>query len=317
MIASALAVAKHAPAYETLPLPEVRRRAKQGYVYAENTKVLDVEELAVPGPDGDINVRIYRPFDQGVLPALVFFHGSGFCILDLDTHDEICRSLCFNANCVVLSVDYALAPEARYPRGIDDSFNATAWIMENAASLGIDEGKVVLSGDSAGGNMATVTAMRMRDEGRVLPAGLLLFYPVTEHYDAQHRSYESFGTGFGLSANTMRWFWGLYLGEYPDTNCWSISPARGSLRNLPPTYVQTAEFDVLRDEGEQFVRRLQQDLVPVKWKRADGLNHGYLRWMGAIDEATIKMLEACEWLSRLWSRDQGNPTAETTGKAAS
>lgn len=202
-------------------------------------------------------------------------------------------------------MDYGLAPESAYPRGIDDSLDATKWVMGNASDLSIDSKKIVLAGDSAGGNMATVTALRLRDEGKSQACGLLLFYPVTDHYDAQHPSYVRFETGFGLPASTMRWFLDLYLDGSRLADQPYVSPVRADLRGLPPTHVQTAEFDVLRDEGDAFVLRLHESGVQVTSQRALGLNHGYLRWTAEIDEAGAKMLEACDWLHWIWLEGAG------------
>lgn len=264
-----------------------------------------MQNSTISGRHGDIKLRIYKPYGEAVLPAVVFFHGSGFCVLDLDSHDEICRLLCLGARCVVVSVDYGLAPELPYPRGTDDSLDATKWVADNAAALSIDAEKIVLAGDSAGGNMAVVSALRLRDEGRPLACGLLLFYPVTDHYNAQYPSYTSFETGFGLTANTMRWFWDMYLDDRRVASQAYVSPGRAHLHGLPPTHVQTAEFDVLRDEAEAFVKRLQESSVQVTWTRAYGLNHGYLRWAAEIDEARTKMSEACEWLLKIWGAEAG------------
>ena len=231
-LVAVLHAGRNLPAYETLSIQEVRQRARQGYIYAQTTAVSSVHNRTIAVRHGDINIRIYKPGEESTFPAVVFFHGSGFCILDLDTHDEICRELCSGAQCIVISVDYGLAPESVYPRGIDDSLDATGWVMDNASDLSIDSEKIVLAGDSAGGNIATVTALRLRDEGKLQACGLLLFYPVTDHYDAEHPSYIRFETGFGLPASTMRWFWDLYLDGSRLADQPYVSPVRADLRGL-------------------------------------------------------------------------------------
>lgn len=311
-IAGAIRATSGLPGYEALPIDDARRRAKQGYVFPKKSAVPSVEDWQIRLTDRNVGIRIYRPGFEARLPALVFFHGSGFCLLDLDTHDEICRFLCRNGRCVVVSVDYRLAPEWKFPAGPDDAFDASEWVFDNAASLGIDDTQIVLAGDSAGGNMAIVTALRRKAQGLSETSALLLFYPVTDHYDAGHRSYDQFGQGFGLTAEVMRWGWDMYLDDPSASSQPLVSPNRANLAGLPSTYLQIAEYDVLRDEGHQFADRLIQAGVPISSHDAEGLNHGYLRWIGQLDEATDWALHACAWLRSHWhgQRSKHNGWAE-------
>ncbi|WP_349434467.1 alpha/beta hydrolase [Pararhizobium sp. A13] len=305
-IAAAIRATSDLPGYESLPIADARRRAKQGYVFPTKSAVGSVEDRQIELRDRRVGIRIYRPGSEQRLPAIVFFHGSGFCLLDLDTHDEICRFLCRNGRCVVVSVDYRLAPEWKFPAGPDDAFDASEWVFGNAAALGIDDTQIVLAGDSAGGNIAIVTALRRKAQGLSATSALLLFYPVTDHYDAGHRSYDQFRQGFGLTAHAMRWGWDMYLDDLSASSQPLVSPNRTDLAGLPPAYLQIAEYDVLRDEGRQFADRLRQAAVPTFSHYAEGLNHGYLRWIGQIDVATSWALHACAWLQSHWNGQQSN-----------
>ena len=152
-------------------------------------------------------MRIYTPRGTGPFPLLVFFHGSGFVLCSLDTHDGMCRNLCAGAGCVVASVDYRLAPEHKFPAGIEDCLHATRWAAAHAAELGADPARIAVGGDSAGGNMAAVTALRVRDEGGPALCGQLLLYPVTDYHTPGTPSYEENAEGYGLTRDTMKWFW--------------------------------------------------------------------------------------------------------------
>jgi acetyl esterase len=228
---------------------------------------------------------------------MVFFHGSGFVVCSLDTHDGICRNLCAGTGCVVVSVDYRLAPEAKFPAAPDDCLAATRWAVANAAALGADPGRVFVAGDSAGGNLAAVTALRIRDEGGPALLGQLLIYPVTDYYDPGTPSMVENAEGYGLGRAGMIWFWDHYLRTPADGAHPHASPLRaGRLDGLPPALVVTAEFDPLRDEGEYYAERLRQAGVPTEMKRWDGMNHGFFFWPGVVDRAGAAMDEACAWV---------------------
>jgi acetyl esterase/lipase len=234
--------------------------------------------------DDGVPVRIYRPDDSAEpAPALVFFHGGGWVVGSIATHDGIARALANRAGCVVVSVDYRVAPEHRFPVAIDDAWSATRWVLANADELGIDPARVAVGGDSSGGNLAAVVARRARDAG--LPLVLqLLVYPVTDHsFDTG--SYAEFVEGYSLTREGMRWYWSHYLGD-GDGSDPDASPARAAeLAGLAPAFVATAELDPLRDEGEAYARRLEEAGVPTTLVRYDGMIHGFLRMPAAIDRA--------------------------------
>ena len=240
------------------------------------TPVARVEDRRVPGPAGEIPVRVYWPEASGVRPLIVFFHGGGFVLCSLETHDELCRALCRDTEAVVVSVDYRLAPENKYPAAADDCYAALAWGAANAASLGADPARVAVAGDSAGGNLAAVTALRARDLGTPLLCHQALIYPATT-CDFDSVSYRENGEGYFLTAEAMRWFWSHYLADMTQAAEPYACPARAaSLAGLPPATVVTAEYDPLRDEGEDYARALAAAGVPTELRRYDGMIHGFV-----------------------------------------
>ena len=227
----------------------------------------------------------------------MFFHGSGFVLCSLDTHDGMCRNLCAGAGCVVVSVDYRLAPEHKFPAGTEDCLHATRWAAAHAAELGADPARIAVGGDSAGATMAAVTAIRVRDEGGPALCGQLLLYPVTDYHTPGTPSYEENAEGYGLTRDTMKWFWAHYLNDASEGAHPHASPLRAAdLSGLPPALVITAEYDPLRDEGEFYAEKLRTAGVPAALSRYDGVNHGFMFWAGIVDRAGAAMNEACEWL---------------------
>jgi acetyl esterase len=247
--------------------------------------VAAVEERAVPGPDGPVPVRVYTPITGGLVPALVFFHGGGWMIGDLDTHDGICRALANRAGCVVISVDYRRAPEHPFPAAPDDCYAATAWVAEHARSLGADAARLAVGGDSAGGNLAAAVALMARDRGGPPLRYQLLVYPVVER-DFSTKSYQENADGYGLSRADMEWFWRQYLRADADAaNPYAAPIKAASLAGLPPALVVTAGYDVLRDEAESFATRLAAAGVAVEVARYPTLIHGFFGMAGMVDEA--------------------------------
>jgi acetyl esterase len=290
------------PATNTLSVEQARAQyeARIGLM-AEPAVVAGVTERVVQGPGGDLRLRIYRPPGSGPLPLLAFFHGSGFVLCSLDTHDGMCRNLCSGAGCIVVSVDYRLAPEHKYPAGLDDCVFATRWIAEHAAELEGDARRLVVGGDSAGGNLAAATALRLRAEYGPPLAGQLLIYQVTDYHSPGTPSYRENAEGYGLTRDTMIWFWDHYLADASQANDPYVSPLRApDLSGLPPALVQTAEYDPLRDEGEAYAARLREAGTPATLSRWDGLNHGFLFWVGRVDKASAAMRECCAWLRRVY-----------------
>ena len=289
--------AANLPAMETLPVATVRAGAEARYAAIPRPNVGALEDRSIPGPRGNIRIRIYRPEAQGPLPTVVFFHGSGFVICSIDTHDGICRHICRNTGALVVSVDYALAPENKFPAGPDDCLAATRWVGAHAAELGGDPDRIALAGDSVGGTFAAVTALRVRDEGGPPIRAMLLAYPVTDYPDPGTGSYVERGSGCGLTSDGMRWFWSHYLSDPSEGANPHASPLRAeNLAGLPTAYIMTAEYDPLRDEGERFAERLREAGVPVTFKRYGDMNHGFLSWAGIIDRSGEALEESSAWL---------------------
>jgi acetyl esterase len=287
------------PAFETLSVAEARKQTIERSAAGKlpTLPVGSVVNQVIPGPAGDLPVRIYTPNGRGPFPLMVFFHGSGFVVCNLDTHDGTCRNLCNAAGCVVVSVDYRLAPENKFPAGPDDCYAATKWAAEHARELNADASHLVIAGDSAGGNLVAVTALMIRDKGGSALCGQLMIYPVTDYYQPGHPSYVENAEGYGLSAAGMRWFWGHYLSNESEAENPYVSPLRASnLRGLPPALIITAEYDVLRDEGERYAKRLSEAGVPTKVSRYDGMHHGFFQMYGLVDKAKQALEASAAWL---------------------
>ncbi len=302
-IQALLDAAKDLPPIHTLS-PDAARaqfaaRAIEGIRIPEIASAVD---RAIEGPGGKLGLRVYTPLGQGPFPLLVFFHGSGFVVCSLDTHDAMCRNLCAGAGCVVASVDYRLAPEHKFPAAPNDCLHATRWAGANAASLGADPARIAVGGDSAGGNLAAVTALRVRDEGGPALCGQLLIYPVTEYWDAGMPSYAENAEGYGLTRDGMKWFWGHYLADPKDARDPHAAPLRApDLHGLPPALVVTAEYDPLRDEAERYAARVREAGVPTEMVRYAGMNHGFFFWPGVVDAAGTALDAASAWLGRAFA----------------
>jgi acetyl esterase len=285
------------PPIHTLSVAEARARFK-----GPRPPSLRVEQVAavadrtIPGPGGSLGLRVYTPPGTGPFPLLVFFHGSGWVVCDLDTHDPLCRNLCVEAGCVVVSVDYRLAPEHRFPAAPDDCLAATRWCAEHAAEIGADPARVAVAGDSSGGTLAAVTALRVRDEGGPRLAGQLLVYPSADLGLPATPSLAEYGEGYGLGTADLRWFWDKYLAP-GDARHPHASPMHApDLRGLPPALVITAECDPLRDDGERFAERLREAGVPTTVSRYEGATHGFFTLAGLVAKADAAQTEACAWL---------------------
>ncbi|MFW6092684.1 MAG: alpha/beta hydrolase [Pseudomonadota bacterium] len=249
------------------------------------TPVAEVADRRIPGPDEDIKLRIYTPEAPALPGVLVYFHGGGWVIGDLDSHDETCRRLCREARLKVVSVDYRRAPETTYPGAAEDAYAATRWVASHAPELGIDPGRVAVGGDSAGGNLAAAVALMARDRGAPALRFQLLIYPVTSA-DFDTGSYHENAEGYLLSRRAMQWFWDQYVPDLEQRHEAYAAPlAASSLAGLPPALVQTAEFDPLRDEGEAYAAALARAGVAVTATRYDGLIHGFFGMQDAVAAA--------------------------------
>ena len=256
-----------------------------------------IEDFAIPGPGGPIPARLYANQPGGVHPALIYFHGGGFVFGNIDTHDAVCRALAKESGAIVVSVDYRLAPEHRFPAAVDDSYAAVQWIAANAGKLGIDRSRISVGGDSAGGNLATVIAMRCRDAGGPSLASQVLLYPVTDVSSFDTGSQRDFAENYFLTRAAMQWFTGHYLGPDGRADHPEVSPFLAqNLAGLPPALVITAEFDPLRDEGEAYADRLRQAGIPVRVTRYPGMIHGFVSMRAVVSGGRDAIRETAEFM---------------------
>jgi acetyl esterase len=279
-----------APPMWELDLDEVRAADIQIMSAMDRpVEVASVVDRTIPGPAGDIPVRIYTPEKPEPRPLVAYFHGGGFVFCSIDTHDGTCRRLADAAGAVVVSVDYRLAPDYAFPVPLEDCYAATAWAYEHATELGADPTRLVVAGDSAGGNFAAVTALLARERGGPPIAHQVLIYPVIDAA-CDTPSFAENADGYFLEAAAMRWFWSQYLGPEGDAADPNASPSRADDHTgLPPATVITAEYDPLRDEGEAYAETLEAAGVPVTQVRYDGMIHGFVSMPGLFPEADEAM----------------------------
>jgi len=247
-----------------------------------------VDDRTVPGPAGRVPVRVYHPAgtgDTAPLPVVAFFHGGGWVVCDLDSHDGMCRAICNASGCIVVAVDYRLAPEHRFPAGAEDAYAVTAWLAEHAAELGGDGSRLAVCGDSAGGNLAAVVALMARDRGGPRLGLQVLVYPVID-YRFDTSSHLDPGDPKVLQSDEVRYYWHEYLTDTAEGAHPYASPIRaGSLAGLPPALVVLAEYDPLRDEGHAYAQRLASEGVPVDEVRYDGMFHSFVTFLSALPQA--------------------------------
>ncbi len=302
------------PPYYELP-PAVARRV---YHDTRSATAPPAPEMAavmlmlVPGPAGPVPVRSYRPAGATkgeILPALVFYHGGGWVIGDLDTHDVVCRQLSNGSRCMVFSVEYRLAPEARFPAAVDDCIAATRWLTAQAGALGVDPRHIAVGGDSAGGNLAAVVCIDARDAQQPIPCFQLLIYPATDQRSG-HASHERNAEGYLLTRKGMNYFRGHYLPDEADWLDWRASPLLAtSLASLPSAYVLTAGYDPLVDEGRAYAERLTAEGVNTEYRDYPGMVHGFLLMGGVLDTAKEAVAHCCAALRAAFNAKQTGETA--------
>jgi acetyl esterase len=262
-----------------------RAMSEAGRFPPPDLPLAEISDSFIPGPASPIAIRVYRVSAEPNQPAIVYFHGGGFVIGSLSSHDGTCRRLAHGAGCTLISVDYRLAPEHKFPAAVDDSYAAAVWVAENAKPLKIDPSRIAVAGDSAGGNLAAVVALLARDRGGPALCHQLLVYPVTD-MAFKSESYVTNGDGYFLTRDMMAWFGDQYLpeGQAPDDPL--LSPLYAAdVSGLPSATVITAEYDPLRDEGEAYAKKLAEAGVPTELVRYDGVIHGFFSMNGMIDQA--------------------------------
>jgi len=297
------AAASPLPPYHSVS-PFVARRIYRDTRAALAPAAQPVSEARLVVGDG-IALRSYRPNGvarEEILPVLVYIHGGGWTIGDIDTHDSLCRQLANGARCAVFSIDYRLAPEYPFPAAVDDCIRATSWIAGNAAVLSVDPRRIAIGGDSAGGNLAAVIAIHARDKGGPALAFQLLIYPATDQR-CGFPSHQANGEGYLLTRASIDFFRGCYLPRPEDWNDWRASPLlAGDLSRLPPALVITAGFDPLRDEGRAFAERLAAEGTPATYKEYEDMVHGFILFGGVLDTANAAVADCCAALRRAFDK---------------
>ena len=261
-----------------------------------------IEDRRVPTAGGEIPIRIYTPVGAGTFPVLVYYHGGGWVVCDVETHNSLCCSVTNAAECIVVSVDYRLAPEHKYPAAVDDAYAAAEWVFDHAETFGGDSRSIALGGDSAGGNLAAVVALKARDQAAFQPSLQVLIYPATD-FNFDTPSYRENAEGYMLTRGDMEWFWRCYLPDEQSGGQPYASPLRAAdLSGLPPALVITAEYDPLRDEGEAYAARLREAGVPVVLSRYEGMIHGFVRHTAQFDRARTAVDEIAAALQGMSAR---------------
>ncbi len=278
------------PVLDSLSVAEARRYYREGRLALAPALVAmeKTRDFFFPGPGGDVGARYYRPLPQAtgeaLLPVVVYFHGGGWTCGDLDTHDSVCRGIAHHGCCAVVAVDYRMGPEHRFPAAVEDAIAAVKWVGANASLLAIDASRLAVAGESAGGNLAAVAAIALRDSGPAI-AMQVLAYPVVDQA-SDTDSMKRFAHGYSLTLELLRWYQGNYLRDERDRADWRASPLRARDHSrLPQAYVLTAGFDPLLDEGKAYADRLVQAGVPVVYECFEGQIHGFLPMGGAIAAA--------------------------------
>lgn len=280
---------------DTPPLAEQRRQSVQSALAeaGEPEVVASVEDRVIPGSAGSLPIRIYTPLNgaRDSLPVLVYFHGGGWVFGSIEGHDPVCRALANHAGCLVVSVDYRLAPEHPFPAAPEDCYAAVKWVAEHAREIKSDPARIAVAGDSAGGNLTAAVALIARDRGGPELCYQVIIYGETDYPEPGPASYETYATGYGLTSESMLWFWEQYLALPADRAHPYASPLRAAdLSGVAPALIITAEYDPVRDEAEHYARRLQEAGVSVRLSRYDGMIHSFFR-MFAVFEQSRQALE--------------------------
>jgi acetyl esterase/lipase len=267
----------------------------RGLLQKKLTPIDEIRNSSFPGPAGPVPIRLYIPKQQPGLPVIIYYHGGGWVIGNLDSHDNICRTLAKHTSGIVVSVGYRLAPENPFPAAMDDAYAALLWVSQNAASFNGDPNRIIVAGDSAGGNLAAAVSLMARDQNGPRISAQVLIYPATNLSDMSTESYKQFTDGFFLTKRYMEKFRSMYLPRFEDWQNVHVSPLLAeNLENLPPALILTAEFDPLRDEGEAYGTRLKDSGVPTKHIRYQGMIHGFVGMDRLFDESELAIRDIAD-----------------------
>jgi acetyl esterase len=280
--------------------PQEARENMRKRPRVDGPEVAKVEDRLVSWRDAEVPVRIYTPAGAGPFPILIWCHGGGMVVGDLETADPTARHLTVETGCVTISVDYRLAPETKFPGACDDCYAAAVWASDNAASIQGDASRMAVGGDSAGGNLAAVVAQMARDRANPAFAFQLLVYPMTA-LDFDTPSYRDNADGYLLTRDSMKWYWEQYLGADDAEHAYAVPSTARSFRDLPPALVITAEYDPLRDEGEAYAEKLEAAGVPTTCTRYDGMIHGFFGMPAALDKGAQAISEAAAAMKKAFA----------------
>jgi len=289
------------PAIDTLPVEVARRNIDSRYAQMRTpvSSVDSIRNIEIPGPGGNIPLRIYAPPGNGPFPVVVYFHGGGWVLFGLDSYDSICTHLCNEAHCIIVSVAYRLAPENKFPAASDDCLWATEWVFNYIAGFNGDPAKVFIAGDSAGGNLSAVTCLRLRDKNGPEPAGQVMLYPVTDYYEPETKSYHELGDDYILTRKDMIWFWDQYLADPVDSHNPYVAPLKvSSCKRLPPALILVSAYDPLLDEGLAYGEKLRNDGIPVNISVYEDMMHGFLSYLGILKQAKTAIEEISAWIKK-------------------
>ncbi len=293
------------PPFHTQSVEQLRAQMDMSTAFlGELPGVARVQDLRVPGTGGDFRVRIITPHGSpaGARPVLVYFHGGGWVLGNIASHEGVCRALASASGAIVVDVDYRLAPEHPFPAAAEDAYAATSWVAANAAGFGGDPARIAVGGDSAGGNLAAVACLMAQERDGPRVNFQVLLYPITD-CDLDTPSYRQFAEGYFLTRAEMAWYWDHYVADPRQRLNPQASPLRAAdFRGLPPALVITAEYDVLRDEGEAYARRLEAAGVPVTLRRYHGMIHGFIRRFPFFDQGKAAIDEIGRVLQVVFAR---------------
>lgn len=292
-----------APPLNSVPVDVARKMYEKGAEQTRGTppEPMAIDELLIPGPESELKAWLYRPNAEKNLPVLVFFHGGGFTIGSLQSHDAVCRHLCMEAECLVLSVDYRLAPEHKFPAAVEDAWAATCWAVNNAEQLGGDADRVAVCGDSAGGNLAAIVCLKAREAGDPQLAFQLLIYPGID-MSCSLPSHDAFATGYRLTRDLITWFYQAYFTTDDDVTHWQASPINAhSLAGLPPAFILSAGYDPLQDENKSYAYKLEAAGVKVVHSHYPDMIHGFFTMPGVLDRACDALSESAAALRKAFS----------------